>query len=397
MGNQTDLTLGDMMRHFMDSQEVDVIAVYAEGFKDLDGIQFAEAVREAIRRDKQVIFYKAGRTPEGKTATSGHTASLAGDYMVCETCIRQAGAIMARNFTEFQDLILLAETFTNATIRGKRLGAVSGAGFEAVGMADSLQSDEYSMSLGTYSETTRLAMKRLIASKGLEKLVPIKNPLDINPGADDEVHAYMAELLLNDENIDAVVIGLDPLSPVTHSLAETDIDAFRMDAPDGILTLLSDVRSRTSKPMVAVMDGGEKFEPLRKALRERGIPVFPVCDRAVAALSLYLESRLAAEGLKHASDCLVRKIKESGEGEAAHSKESSSSPSPMVPSAQPSFLSWLSPEPFAYDDGKRRTPCPSRPHSAIRPNCSGNSLVFSRNPTCGSCTQSSPSWSSCKS
>lgn len=123
-------------------------------------------------------------------------------------------------------------------------------------------------------------MKRLIASKGLEKLVPIKNPLDINPGADDEVHAYMAELLLNDENIDAVVIGLDPLSPVTHSLAETDIDAFRMDAPDGILTLLSDVRSRTSKPMVAVMDGGEKFEPLRKALRERGIPVFPVCDRA---------------------------------------------------------------------------------------------------------------------
>ncbi|MFR8056040.1 MAG: acetate--CoA ligase family protein [Bilophila wadsworthia] len=306
MGNQTDLTLGDMMRHFMDSQEVDVIAVYAEGFKDLDGIQFAEAVREAIRRDKQVVFYKAGRTPEGKTATSGHTASLAGDYMVCETCIRQAGAIMARNFTEFQDLILLAETFTNATIRGKRLGAVSGAGFEAVGMADSLQSDEYSMSLGTYSETTRLAMKRLIASKGLEKLVPIKNPLDINPGADDEVHAYMTELLLNDENIDAVVIGLDPLSPVTHSLAETDIDAFRMDAPDGILTLLSDVRSRTSKPMVAVMDGGEKFEPLRKALRERGIPVFPVCDRAVAALSLYLESRLAAEGLKHASYCLLR-------------------------------------------------------------------------------------------
>ena len=79
-----------------------------------------------------------------------------------------------------------------------------------------------------------------------------------------------------------------------------------MDAPDGILTLLSDVRSRTSKPMVAVMDGGEKFEPLRKALRERGIPVFPVCDRAVAALSLYLESRLAAEGIKPATFCFLR-------------------------------------------------------------------------------------------
>ena len=35
MGNQTDLTLGDMTRHFISSDEADVIAVYAEGFKDL--------------------------------------------------------------------------------------------------------------------------------------------------------------------------------------------------------------------------------------------------------------------------------------------------------------------------------------------------------------------------
>ena len=55
---------------------------------------------------------------------------------------------MARNFTEFQELILLAEAFRNDAVNGKRLGAVSGAGFEAVGMADSIQSDEYSMSLG---------------------------------------------------------------------------------------------------------------------------------------------------------------------------------------------------------------------------------------------------------
>lgn len=48
--------------------------------------------------------------------------------MVCENCIRQAGAIMARNFTEFQELILLAEAFRNDAVNGKRLGAVSGAG-----------------------------------------------------------------------------------------------------------------------------------------------------------------------------------------------------------------------------------------------------------------------------
>ncbi len=142
MGNQTDLTLGDMVHYFKDCDSVDVIAVYAEGFLDLDGQEFCRAVRSAVLNGKEVIFYKAGRTPEGKAATSGHTASLAGDYMVCENCVQQAGAIVAGNFTEFQDLFFLAETLHHKEINGNRLAAVSGAGFEAVGMADSIASDE---------------------------------------------------------------------------------------------------------------------------------------------------------------------------------------------------------------------------------------------------------------
>ena len=298
LGNQTDLSLGDMMRYFRDSDAVDVIAVYVEGFRDLDGLTFARAVREAVCAGKQVIFYKAGRTPEGRSATSGHTASLAGDYMVCESSLRQSGAIVARTFNEFQDLVLLADAFGGMPIRGTRLGAVSGAGFEAVGMADNIQSEEYSMTLGSLSEETRAAMRALIAEKKLDRLVTVANPLDINPGADDETHARMAELMLADDTIDAVAIGLDPLSPVTHSLADSDEEQFRMDAPDGILARLEALRRTATKPLVAIVDGGVQFEPLRRALRERNIPTFPVCDRAVAALSLYMDGRLAAEGLR---------------------------------------------------------------------------------------------------
>ena len=288
LGNQTDLTLGDMMRYFRDSDKADVIAVYAEGFRDLDGLAFARAVREAVRAGKQVVFYKAGRTPEGRSATSGHTASLAGDYMVCENCIREAGAMVARSFTD---------AFSSMAPGGRRLGAISGAGFEAVGMADSIQSDDYSMSFGQCSEETRAAMRDILTARKLDKLVTVGNPLDINPGADDEVHARMTELMLRDENIDAVIVGLDPHSPVTHSLADTDDEAFRMDAPDGILARLTELRKLGSKPLVAVVDGGTQFEPLRAALRARNIPTFTVCDRAVSALSLYIEARLHAESL----------------------------------------------------------------------------------------------------
>ncbi len=79
-----------------------------EGFSNLDGLIFAEAVKEAVPKGKEIIFYKAGRTPEGKSATSGHTASIAGDYMVCESCISQAGAMVAENFTIFEGLLLLS-------------------------------------------------------------------------------------------------------------------------------------------------------------------------------------------------------------------------------------------------------------------------------------------------
>ncbi len=292
MGNQSDLTLGDMMHYFENSSKVDVIAVYAEGFKDLDGLVFAKAVHSAIKKGKQVVFYKAGRTPEGKDATSGHTASLAGDYAVCETTLQQAGALVARNFEEFQNLIFLADCLKNKKIEGKNIAALSGAGFEVVGMADSIQSDEYSASFGVYSESTKEKMQKVIDSKNLSRLVHIGNPLDINPGADDEVHALLAQYALEDKNIDAVVLSIGGHAPATHTLESTD-PVFDMHSPDGILAQLKKLQESTNKPIIAILDGGVQFQPLRNAIKALNIPLFTFCDKAVATLALYLQTRLA--------------------------------------------------------------------------------------------------------
>lgn len=298
MGNQTDLTLGDMMNYFKDSGEVDVIAIYAEGFNPLDGLAFARAVREAVLKGKEVVFYKAGRTPEGQTATSGHTASLAGDYMVCESCIRQAGGIVARSFTEFQDLFLLAENINKRPIKGNRLAALSGAGFEAVGMADSIQSDDFQMQLASYSDITTDRIATILSDKCLGKLVTISNPLDINPAADDEAHSAIVQVLGEDGAVDAIVVGLDPLSPAMHTLNQPNTSRFSMNAEDGIVSLLSEVVAGSDVPVIAVVDGGRLYDPFRDALLGKGIPTFPVCDRAVASLSLYIESRLYADRIR---------------------------------------------------------------------------------------------------
>ncbi len=297
MGNQSDLTLGDMMQYFSQHDEVDVIAIYAEGFNDGDGLCFVQAVQKAVDAGKVVIFYKAGRTPEGKCATSGHTASLAGDYMVCENCVRQAGAIVTRTFTEFQNVMLIAEHLHQKNIGGRRLAAISSAGFEAVGMADSIQSDEYSMSLGSYCLQSVEKIRHTLKTYALDSLVSIQNPLDLTPSANDSIHTKVIEILLEDTSIDAIVMSFSPLGPTVHSLG-FGAEEFDVYAPNGMVALMQEIVQKSNKPIIGIVDGGALFDTYRKALMQVGIPIFSVCDEAIAAISLYIEARLYSKRAK---------------------------------------------------------------------------------------------------
>ncbi|BCS88265.1 acetate--CoA ligase family protein [Pseudodesulfovibrio sediminis] len=298
VGNQTDLTLGDLVTYFADSDEVDVLAVYAEGFNDMDGLDFCKGVRQAVLKGKEVIFYKAGRTPEGKTATSGHTASLAGDYVVCESCVRQAGAVVAQSFTQFENLFMLAERLHDKTILGNRLAAVSGAGFEAVGMADSIQSDDYSMELAPLSKETKDRLASLCEKNRLASLVTVTNPLDITPGANDQVHADAVRILAEGNSVDAVVVGLDPLSPVMRTLADPEHAEFQLDDERSITNLLEELLPGLDTPVIGVVDGGRLYDPLVDRLKEAGLCTFRTSDQAVAALAQYIDGRLNAERIR---------------------------------------------------------------------------------------------------
>ena len=290
IGNQNDLTLGDLMAYFKDHPDMDVVGVYCEGFNDLDGVHFTRAVRQAVLAGKEVVFYKAGRTPEGKTATSSHTASLAGDYTVCESCLTQAGAIVVRSFNQFTELCMLAKGLHGKAIGGNRLAAVSTAGYEAVGMADNISADDFELRMAAFAPSTRARLGRALAACGLGALVEVKNPLDINPAATDALFVEVVEALAADPGVDLAVIGMIPLTPSMSSLA--------MDLSQNIAERIGDIARQSSKPLVAVVDGGEMYNPFAAMLRERGMPVFRDADRAVRALGLYVQARLGAENLR---------------------------------------------------------------------------------------------------
>jgi acyl-CoA synthetase (NDP forming) len=298
VGNQVDLTAGDFLHYFKKVQDLETLAFYIEGFADFDGLRFSQGVRAAIPQGKEIIFYKAGRTAEGKTAMAGHTASIAGDYMVCESCVGQAGAFVAETFSEFEGLLCLSRALYHKKIRGNRLAALSNAGYEAVGIADNIFGEDYSLKLAGYSAVSYDAIEAVLSRSGLSALVKTTNPVDVTPMATEEVYGDIIQILLGDDGVDVVVVAIVPLTPILHTLPDEHISDDSESDAIGIVDRIASLNKQSEKPLVMVVDSGPLYDHLTHALEERGLPVFRSADQAVRVLGKYVQKRLMLRGLQ---------------------------------------------------------------------------------------------------
>lgn len=286
LGNQTDLTVSDLMTHVGQRDDIDVIGVYMEGFKDGDGLLFVEAVRMAAARGKLVVFYKAGRTDAGRSATAGHTASIAGDYDVCDAAVGAAGAIVVDTFKEFEQVLEMATRLHHKRVDGVRIGAISNAGFEAVGMADATIGMRYRVTLQEPSTDTTRKLVDALARHKLHTLVNARNPLDLTPMANDAAYEDCARIMLEDDDFDALIVSMVPLTPALLTGAD------EIGEPGSIAKRLGRLFAEYDKPIVVVLDSGDLFDPLAEALRAAGIPVLRTCDQAIRSLGRYLCHRV---------------------------------------------------------------------------------------------------------
>ena len=297
-GNQNDITHSDLLRYFNSRDDIDVIGFYIEGFRDLDGAVFACAVREAVAAGKQVVVYKAGRTPAGGNATMGHTASVAGDYDLTVALLHQAGAIVAYDVSEFTDLMYVADCLHHKHIGGNRVATISGAGFEAVAMADSLEVDGYSLEMAPLAPGTVTRVEQILAAKRLDALMEVRNPMDTNPAADDEAHLQCTVAFLEDPNIDAVISGMDCTSPVMMSLEKSRREGFDIYNAGSQVQTFPSLVAGTDKPVIGVVDGGTMYDAMASLLMDKGVCIFRSGERAMHALARYVEGRLRAESIR---------------------------------------------------------------------------------------------------
>lgn len=292
VGNQVDLTVADLLGVVGERDDIDVIGVYVEGFTDLDGLAAARAVERLAAAGKTVIFYKAGRTPAGRSATMGHTASVAGDYDVCQSAFAQAGAVVTDTFKEFEQLIELATALRDKHVAGRRIAAISNAGYEAVGMADAVIGARYEIQIAAITDETRERLTGALKHHGLDSLVNARNPLDLTPMADDEAYETCTRVLLEADEVDAVVLSTVPLTAMLRTTPE------ELDTPDSFPSRAVRLFREAHKPIIAVVDSGPPFDDLAQRLRDEGLPVFRTCDQAVRSLGRYLCHRIDAATMK---------------------------------------------------------------------------------------------------
>jgi acyl-CoA synthetase (NDP forming) len=291
-GNQMDLTLTDFVELVIEDDSVDVLALYIEGFNALDGLRLAKLVREARARGKDVLVYKAGRTSQGLTATSSHTASISSDYLACTEVLRDAGAYISYSFRELKATLAVASLLHRREFRGLGIGAISNAGFETVGMADTLAED-LGFSLPDLAPETRRKIRKVLEDTKIESLVNIRNPLDLTPMAPDRVYAECLDALLSDPNIEAVIMGIVPLTPALMTLPPgTDKTGWdSIDNPLALHNLLPPIIEKHNKPVVTSADGGRLYDALEDSLHLKGLPCFRTADFAMKTFQRYLGYR----------------------------------------------------------------------------------------------------------
>lgn len=290
VGNQADLTIGDVIRDFAHHDATRVVGAYVESPRD--GAAFADAVREAAAH-KPVVLFAAGRTAAGAHAAASHTGNLAAESRVLRAICRDAGAVVVDTPGEFVDAV--ATLRTGFQLGRRRIGVVADGGGHGVVAADTVI--ESGLEMAELAEETRQAMV-----PHLKHNAPA-NPVDL-AGADGSMlwcfHG-LVDAMLSSEEVDAVVMsgyfgGYGAYHPESEQ-AELEV----------VEAIAAAAAARGKPVVIQSMEEPSANASIRR-MKQIGLPVFPRIEQAVAALKRLDRPPLVRAGA--AADVPARDISE---------------------------------------------------------------------------------------
>jgi acetyltransferase len=234
VGNQAGVDEAELLEYLANDPNTKVILLYIEQLSELTNIlRVAQKIRRT-RHPKPIIALKSGQTQRGAQAASSHTGALASNDAVYDALFRQAGILRAETV---EDLFLFAECFVyNKLLKKDRVAIVTNAGGLGVLTTDALAREE--LNLAEFSVSTKKALQKI-----LPPAASIHNPVDILGDAPAQRYKDVLDLVIKDDNVDAVAVLLTP-----QSMTEVEKTA----------DILVQTRKKTSKPLIVSFLGGAR-------------------------------------------------------------------------------------------------------------------------------------------
>ncbi|UCG70028.1 MAG: CoA-binding protein [Thermoplasmata archaeon] len=261
IGNKADVDDADLIEYFHNDPNTKCIMLYIESLRNAR--KFFEIARKVVR-DKPIVAFKSGFTEEGAKATSSHTGSIAGSDLAYEAAFRQSGIFRAKSLSELFDAsrALAYQPVPN----GENIAILTNAGGPGVLAADQVHS---------------LGMKLAhLGDKTIEQLNEIcppswshRNPVDIIGDSTAQRYDDALKILMNAEEIDAVIVLLSPTA---------------MAHPLNLAYRIVDIHESTGKP-ITVSFVGIVHQPSENYLDSQGIPEIEYPERAVFAMYALME------------------------------------------------------------------------------------------------------------
>jgi acyl-CoA synthetase (NDP forming) len=168
MGNESMVSMTDVMRYLIDDDATKVIALFIESLRRPD--EFLALAREALAKGKPVVALKVGRSQTGAKVARAHTGSLVGDDSVVDAVFRQNGVIRVDSL---EDLIITAGLLASSgPLPGPRVGFVTASGGASEIIAD--RSEDEGIEIPEFAPETVERLRKVVPEFGATQ-----NPVDV--------------------------------------------------------------------------------------------------------------------------------------------------------------------------------------------------------------------------
>ncbi|MFI7600474.1 acetate--CoA ligase family protein [Actinoplanes sp. NPDC049681] len=197
MGNETLVSVTDVVDYLVDDPATRVIALFLESVRR--PADFARAVRRAAAAGKPVVAMKIGSSPLASSTARAHTGALVGDDDVVDAAFRQLGVVRVR---ALEDLMITAGLLGEiGPLPGSRLGVVTPSGGASEIIADRAEAE--GLSLPPFAPTTAARLKAI-----LPDFATVQNPLDVTGYVvvDRTLLGRALDVVVQDPGIDAVLL-----------------------------------------------------------------------------------------------------------------------------------------------------------------------------------------------